>query len=87
MTTQAPSLLLVAIVVLSGSLLPAAEIQLDAKDATIHGSTARFLVLEGIGNICYWTDAADWLSWDASQIPPGEYVVELRYACDAGAEG
>ncbi|HSA26747.1 MAG TPA: glycoside hydrolase family 38 C-terminal domain-containing protein [Phycisphaerae bacterium] len=62
-------------------------LQLDAGTAVIHGQTARFMVLEGVGNICYWTDGAEWLSWQVVLDRSGEYVVEMRYSCHAGSEG
>jgi hypothetical protein len=65
----------------------AAVTDLPASAATVHGVQARFMVLQGIGNICYWTDAADWLSWEASVPAAGEYVLELRYSCQEGSEG
>ena len=61
--------------------------QLDASAATIHGSKARFQVLEGIGNICYWVDASDWVSWELSIEQPGEFVVEMKYSCQSGSQG
>ena len=66
---------------------PDGVVQLDAEAAAIHGGTARFLALEGLGNICYWTDPADWVSWAVSFEGSGEFVVELKYSCEAGSEG
>ncbi|MBI2297439.1 MAG: hypothetical protein HYU66_00560, partial [Armatimonadetes bacterium] len=68
---------------------PAADdaIQLDAAQARVHGAHARFMVLEGIGNLCYWTSADDWVDWDVSLPAAGPYVVVLRYSCQAGSEG
>ena len=62
-------------------------IDLAASAATVHGATARFLVLEGLGNICTWVDPADWVSWDLVVEKPGAYVVELRYSCEVGSQG
>jgi alpha-mannosidase len=67
--------------------LPDGILQLDASAATIHGQTARFEVLQGLGNICYWTNPADWLSWQTAFDHTGEFVVELKYSCDSGSEG
>jgi alpha-mannosidase len=66
---------------------PDGTLQLDASAATIHGQTARFMVLDGLGNICYWTDPADWLSWRTSFGQAGEFVVELKFSCAAGSQG
>ena len=65
----------------------AAVRELPASAATVHGAQARFMVIQGIGNICFWTDASDWLSWETSIPAAGEYVLELRYSCQAGSEG
>lgn len=62
-------------------------VELAARTATIHGQTARFMELEGIGNICYWTDAQDWVSWNFTVEKTGDYVVELKYSCQDGSEG
>ena len=62
-------------------------IQLEAAAATVHGNTARFEMLAGIGNICYWTNPADWLSWEVAFSQPGDFVVELKYSCQAGSQG
>ena len=66
---------------------PDAGLQLDASAATIHGQTARFMVLEGLGNICYWTDPADWVSWETALDRAGEFVVEMKFSCAAGSQG
>jgi len=61
--------------------------QLNAGAATIHGSTARFRVLEGLGNVCFWTNPADWVSWELAFPQPGDFVVEMKYSCQEGAQG
>ncbi|MHB8522955.1 MAG: glycoside hydrolase family 38 N-terminal domain-containing protein [Limisphaerales bacterium] len=66
---------------------PDGLIQLDARVATIHGGTARFMVLEGLGNICCWTDAKDWVAWEFDVRQPGEFVVEMKYSCESGSQG
>jgi alpha-mannosidase len=83
----AAALAMAALVLVAPSQAAAGVIQLDAAAARVHGTQARFLVLEGIGNICYWTNADDWLDWDVPVPAPGKYVVELRYSCQAGSEG
>ncbi len=62
-------------------------IHLDASAAAIHGKTARFQVLQGLGNICYWTEAADWLSWEVALPQSGAYVAEWMFSCAPGSEG
>ncbi len=76
-----------AFVILARSTAASAVIELDAAQARIHGSQARFMVLEGVGNICYWTIPDDWVEWDVSIPAPGSYVVALRYSCQEGSEG
>ena len=65
----------------------ASTVELSAEAARVHGDQARFMVLQGIGNICYWTNATDWLEWSANVLHAGRYVVVLRYSCQAGSEG
>ncbi len=62
-------------------------VELAAKSAVIHGIVARYEVLQGVGNICYWTDQADWLEWKFNIEKPGEYIVELKYSCAPSFEG
>ncbi len=61
-------------------------LQLDAREATIHGKTAQFMseAPEAIG---YWTDSADYLSWAFTLDKPGDFVVELKYAAAPGTAG
>lgn len=66
---------------------PAGVLQLDAQSAAIHGSQARFMGLEGLGNICFWTNPADWISWEADVPTAGSYVVEMKFSCEAGSQG
>ena len=61
-------------------------LQLDARLATIHGQTAKFMQ-DPPGAIGYWTDPANSLSWSVSPAQPGDFVVELNYACTAGSQG
>lgn len=72
-----------------GPIPPRADgvLQLDASAATVHGNTARFEVLQGIGNLCYWTNPGDWVSWDLSLPQAVDFVVELKYSCQAGSQG
>jgi alpha-mannosidase len=64
---------------------PDGVLELDAAAATIHGQTARLMT--DAGCVGYWSDPADYLSWPASFEAAGDFVVELKYACVAGAEG
>ena len=66
--------------------LAAGVLQLDAREATIHGKTAQFMseAPEAIG---YWSDSADYLSWAFTLDKPGNFVVELKYAAATGTAG
>jgi len=64
------------------------SIRLLASLAQVHGRTARYEdKYENIGNIGFWTDASDWVSWTAKTAAAGSYRVELAYACDNGSGG
>jgi len=59
---------------------------LSATDAEIVGSRAR---LEGHQelNIGFWTDAADYVTWNLLIVRPGTFRVDVEYACDPGSPG
>ena len=61
---------------------------LHAGLAVTHGRELRLekTQIEG-GNLGYWTRSKDWAEWLPVAVEPGEYVVELRYACVPGSEG
>jgi len=40
------------------------DIRLFAKDATVHGATARYEPLPYKNTIGFWTKPEDWVSWD-----------------------
>jgi alpha-L-fucosidase len=60
--------------------------RLPAKEATIHGQTARYESGGGKDNIGYWTNAHDWVSWDLMVKKPGTFRVEVVYACPFDVE-
>ncbi len=57
--------------------------ELAAKDADVHGQTARYEHGGGKDNIGYWTDAGDWVSWTLRCEKPGEYDVAMTVAAAA----
>ena len=59
-------------------------VTLKATDAAIHGKQAK---LEGNGNIGYWTNHEDTVSWEFLVSAPGAFSVEVEYACEKGAAG
>lgn len=68
-------------------------IRLRAFDACINAekvsgiSSARYESGEGKDNIGYWTNPKDWVSWDFEVSQPGEFSIEISYACDKGFGG
>jgi len=54
---------------------------LHARDAFTHGETIRYESTGGKDNIGYWTNPADWVSWDLRIGRPGSFDVEITYAC------
>ncbi len=64
------------------------SIELHAGTARLHGKALRFEKphVEG-GNIGYWSNPKEWVSWDLVTTRPGTYQVSLRYACPPGREG
>lgn len=59
--------------------------KLTPLEATLQGS----LKTEGgdKGNIGFWTDAADSVSWKIAAPSAGKYLVALEYACEPGSGG
>ncbi|MBM4032032.1 MAG: carbohydrate-binding protein [Planctomycetes bacterium] len=66
---------------------PDGSIALHASSATIHGSKARYESGGAKDNIGYWTDPADWVSWDFTVTKPGTFEVEVVQACAPGSGG
>ena len=58
------------------------SVLLKARDAEIHGQTARYEYGWGKDNIGYWMDKNDWVSWKFKILRPGKFVAEITYACD-----
>jgi arylsulfatase A len=68
---------------------PATEdIRLFAKDAQIHGTTARFEPQTYKNTIGFWTKPEDWVSWDFAVPQAGKYEIEIQQGCagDGGSE-
>ncbi|MBN2269721.1 MAG: alpha-L-fucosidase [Sedimentisphaerales bacterium] len=62
------------------------SITLKAIDAIIHGSTTAYESGNGKDNIGFWTDPADYVTWNVKIAEPGPYSVEIEYACTNGSE-
>ncbi|MGD8239336.1 MAG: alpha-L-fucosidase [Armatimonadota bacterium] len=71
------------------SLRQAADgtIHLHARDAMVHGKTARYQLQRGMDDIGYWTDPTDWVSWDVTIERPGAFSVEITYSCSDRTPG
>jgi len=57
------------------------DIRLFAKDAAVHGTTARYEPLPYKNTIGYWTKPEDWVSWDFDVARAGKYEVEVQQGC------
>ena len=60
------------------------DIRLFAKDAVVHGTTARFEPLPYKNTVGFWTKPEDWVSWDFDVAKAGKYVVEVQQGCNGG---
>jgi hypothetical protein len=63
------------------------SIALHARDVTIHGKTVRYEPEPHKNTIGYWSDPADWVSWDFDVPAPGTYAVHVLQGCGAGSGG
>ncbi len=63
------------------------DIRLQAKDAKVHGTNARYEPQTYKNTIGYWSKAEDWVSWDFAVATAGRYEVEVLQGCkDGGSE-
>ena len=74
---------------LSAVVHPAANgvLTCSAPDADVHGATARYESGGGKDNIGFWTDAADYVTWDVQVPAAGVYNASVVYACTDDAAG
>lgn len=66
---------------------PDGSIALPASAAAIHGKAARYESGGAKDNIGYWSNAADWVSWEFVLAKPGTFEVEVIQACAPGSGG
>jgi hypothetical protein len=68
---------------------PAADgrIVLHARDAVVHGRTLRYEPQPNKNTVGYWTDPADWVSWQFDVTKPGAYSVTILQGCGKGSGG
>jgi hypothetical protein len=64
-----------------------ATILLHARDGTVHGRTLRYEPEPHKNTLGYWTDPADWVSWQFEVATPGSYRVEILQGCGKGSGG
>jgi hypothetical protein len=57
------------------------DIRLFAKDAQIHGATARYEPQTYKNTIGFWTKPEDWVSWEFEVPRAGKYEVEIQQGC------
>ena len=60
------------------------DIRLHAKDATVHGTQARYEDASYKNVIGFWTKPEDWVSWDFDVAKAGRYEVEIQQGCSGG---
>ena len=61
--------------------------QIPARDATAVGSLKRSNRFPNCSYFTNWTTTEDRLTWEVEVMDPGEYTVEMYYACKAGDVG
>ena len=67
------------------SVTPAGgDIRLHAKDATVHGTQARYEDASYKNVIGFWTKPEDWAGWDFDVAKAGRYEVEIQQGCSGG---
>jgi len=62
-------------------------IALRAGSAAVHGSKVKYESGGDKDNLGYWTDPADWVSWEFTVTKPGTFQVEVVQACAPGSGG
>lgn len=62
-------------------------ITLAARTADVHGEQLRFEPLPHKNTLGYWTNAADWASFEFEVEKPGAFEVELLAGCGRGSGG
>lgn len=58
------------------------SVSLRAAEAVVHGDTARYESGQGKDNIGYWINPKDYVTWDFIVTTPGNFSVEITFACD-----
>jgi len=63
------------------------SITLQAEDARVHGTSARYESGGGKDNIGYWSNPSDYVTWPFEVTKPGTFNVEIIFACAQGTGG
>jgi arylsulfatase A len=60
---------------------------LHARQATVRGKTLRYEPKPEKNTLGFWTDAADWASWEIDAQAAGSFLIEVLQACGKGSGG
>jgi hypothetical protein len=60
------------------------DVRLLAKDAQVHGEKLHYEALPQKNTLGFWTNPADWASWDFDVAKAGQYEVEILQGCAGG---
>lgn len=63
------------------------RIVLHARDAIVHGLTLRYEPEPHKDTVGYWSDPADWVSWEFQITRPGAYDVNIFQGCGKNSGG
>ena len=66
---------------------PDGTILLHARDSIVHGVNVRYEPDPHKNTVGYWTNPADWVSWEFNVPAPGRYSVEILQGCGKGSGG
>jgi alpha-L-fucosidase len=56
------------------------KLTLTADDATLHGKNLKLEEQGGKSDIGYWDDGNEWVSWQVTDIKPGQYEINVATA-------
>ena len=62
------------------ALAPDGSVTLEAADAECHGNSVRFENARGEGNLGFWDNPDDWVSWRIKALPAGRYALTALIA-------
>ncbi|MCE9611874.1 MAG: hypothetical protein K8R23_16880 [Chthoniobacter sp.] len=62
-------------------------VTLAAKDVTVHGTNVRYEPKPEKNTVGYWTNQADWVSWEFEIVKGGSFEIEALQGCGKGSGG